>query len=1059
MATDALKINNTTKRVETLNGFQLHDGNSRVYSDDNKPTPGTLGAVSKSGDTLTGNLNGPEFIQTTPQSTNGAASARKDYVDAKFKAVTIPTGTAPILVNSSVISIVPSSPSTAGSMSAADKSKLDGISGYAVDGKAIKLTGPINFDSLELTGFYTIYNSTAVGSVNPPPFVYGTLIVVGAAKTAGTFVTQIATSKDSGVSFIRSRTDNTMTWTTWNKQYSEKSKPTLDELSAAPAGFGLGEKSGFSLSGKSCNDAVESGFYSVFDGTKDTPYTSTGPSGSSLLVQRWGTGVCTQTFISYVADRIHIRRQYKDVWQPWVEVLTEVNGVAVSGAVMTGALEMKVPGALGQGNYSIKLNNGAIGGINQLVFGDPTEFPSEGIYFPKEGKNDQSAVTEDYDIVRAYNGVLMFNNKPAYGEWNKPSADDLGVFKLELAELTVDLNTLGSSATSAGFYRQTGNVRATPENNYPVAIAGTLLVTPSAYGCQQEYTTFTGRKFQRGLTSSWNGTNGPWGAWTEFYSEVSPIKFVNKAGDTLSGSLNAPDFIQTTAQSNNAAASTRKDYVDAQIKAIDDKNVSKAGDTMTGPLISTQFKASTDYGFVRSTDLVQGMFVGADKRTIIGGGTGSGYVVIRPFGISAESNEVVFNANGITAKDFIQNSAQSTNAAASTRKDYVDAQVKGVEDRNVNKAGDTMTGMLNFAQIKSAANFWNKSSIKFADGVNSHFHLFSEANSFKISAGTDGQTNMMSIDSAGNMDVAGSTVSKYFRTDELGGTDTVAPYRSASSGGAFAAMYNRHASFHTDVVQAGSSYAPNTSIKYQHNAGWAGMYSTGVLNNSAASPGAYCIAHVSSNAADAFTWSFDGKSGRFASSSISTTSIDVSGQMESGGIKTTGGITINHSSPTILMQDTDGLSAFIHTNGNTFHVLRSAAANGTGYDGGPNGVHPMTLNLSTGDVTFSRNGSFNNVQIRSDRRLKSNFKVIESALDRVDTLTGMTFDKVGCEAREAGLIAQDVQAVLPEAVGSFSTTAGDEYLTLSSSGINALLVEAIKELRAEFNQFKSQSHN
>ncbi|TXE26934.1 phage tail protein [Serratia ureilytica] len=85
--------------------------------------------------------------------------------------------------------------------------------------------------------------------------------------------------------------------------------------------------------------------------------------------------------------------------------------------------------------------------------------------------------------------------------------------------LTVDLNTLGA-ATQAGVYCQTKNAGATDELHYPIKLAGSLLLTPSAYGCQQEYTEFTtGRKFQRSLTATWNGKDGPWGDWREYYSE------------------------------------------------------------------------------------------------------------------------------------------------------------------------------------------------------------------------------------------------------------------------------------------------------------------------------------------------------------------------------------------------------------------------------------------------------------------------------------------------------------------------------------------------------------
>ncbi|MDV1267045.1 pyocin knob domain-containing protein [Citrobacter freundii] len=87
--------------------------------------------------------------------------------------------------------------------------------------------------------------------------------------------------------------------------------------------------------------------------------------------------------------------------------------------------------------------------------------------------------------------------------------------------LTVDLNTLGA-IDSAGVYAQTLDENATPANHYPINQAGTLIVTPSAYGCQQEYTSFSsGRKFTRGLAQGWNGVDGPWKSWVEFYGTTN----------------------------------------------------------------------------------------------------------------------------------------------------------------------------------------------------------------------------------------------------------------------------------------------------------------------------------------------------------------------------------------------------------------------------------------------------------------------------------------------------------------------------------------------------------
>ena len=85
---------------------------------------------------------------------------------------------------------------------------------------------------------------------------------------------------------------------------------------------------------------------------------------------------------------------------------------------------------------------------------------------------------------------------------------------------TTDINILGfaSGAGSAALYAQPKNANATAALHYPQGIAGTLYVTPSAYGCQQMYVTFTGNIWNRGLSADWNGVDGPWKEWVPTYS-------------------------------------------------------------------------------------------------------------------------------------------------------------------------------------------------------------------------------------------------------------------------------------------------------------------------------------------------------------------------------------------------------------------------------------------------------------------------------------------------------------------------------------------------------------
>lgn len=101
----------------------------------------------------------------------------------------------------------------------------------------------------------------------------------------------------------------------------------------------------------------------------------------------------------------------------------------------------------------------------------------------------------------------------------------------------------------------------------------------------------------------------------------------------------------------------------------------------------------------------------------------------------------------------------------------------------------------------------------------------------------------------------------------------------------------------------------------------------------------------------------------------------------------------------------------------------------------------------------------------SDIRLKSDIRTIDRCLDRVNVITPYTYDKVGQDGYDAGVIAQDVAYALPEAVRDIKVEVeGEEkeMLGVSYSGLTALAIGAIKELhelvkaqQAEITELKS----
>ena len=103
---------------------------------------------------------------------------------------------------------------------------------------------------------------------------------------------------------------------------------------------------------------------------------------------------------------------------------------------------------------------------------------------------------------------------------------------------------------------------------------------------------------------------------------------------------------------------------------------------------------------------------------------------------------------------------------------------------------------------------------------------------------------------------------------------------------------------------------------------------------------------------------------------------------------------------------------------------------------------------SSGTFTWSGPMSASDFIATSDERLKSNILSIENALDTVTQLRGTTFNKVGSDKIHLGLIAQEVQKIIPELVHQGE----DGYLGVAYGNVVALLIEAIKEQQKQISR-------
>ncbi len=141
-------------------------------------------------------------------------------------------------------------------------------------------------------------------------------------------------------------------------------------------------------------------------------------------------------------------------------------------------------------------------------------------------------------------------------------------------------------------------------------------------------------------------------------------------------------------------------------------------------------------------------------------------------------------------------------------------------------------------------------------------------------------------------------------------------------------------------------------------------------------------------------------------------------------------------------------------------VARTSISAGTGISyNNSTGVITCTIDspaeVGLGNLSNNGNnlsGAFTatgNITAFSDERLKENVQTIEGALDKVTQMRGVMYDKDG--ERGTGVIAQEMQQVMPEVVQN------GEYLSVAYGNIVGVLIESIKELKAEIEELKNGS--
>ena len=132
------------------------------------------------------------------------------------------------------------------------------------------------------------------------------------------------------------------------------------------------------------------------------------------------------------------------------------------------------------------------------------------------------------------------------------------------------------------------------------------------------------------------------------------------------------------------------------------------------------------------------------------------------------------------------------------------------------------------------------------------------------------------------------------------------------------------------------------------------------------------------------------------------------------------------------------------------------ATNGkTIYGNSGNGVHEWRGTANSERMTLDNSGNLSadgEICASSDARLKTNVKTIENGLDKVLQLRGVEFDRIDKDAHQIGVIAQEVEEIVPDVVH----TNEEGMKSVAYGNLVAVLIEAVKDLKGEITELRAE---
>ena len=126
------------------------------------------------------------------------------------------------------------------------------------------------------------------------------------------------------------------------------------------------------------------------------------------------------------------------------------------------------------------------------------------------------------------------------------------------------------------------------------------------------------------------------------------------------------------------------------------------------------------------------------------------------------------------------------------------------------------------------------------------------------------------------------------------------------------------------------------------------------------------------------------------------------------------------------------------------------------------GSHIFRNASDSNTATLDTSGNFTatgNVGAYSDMALKEDIYQIENALEKVNQLRGVHFTRKSNNSKEIGVVANEVEKVVPELVDEHEDKELGTVKTMKYANTVGLLIEAVKDLSKQVEELKNDSSN